>query len=74
MCQSAVLWAGIGAVVFGSSIPFLIKLGWWQINIRAEEVIKRTPFRHCTLIGGILEQECNAMFLAAPKPPAPQRQ
>lgn len=26
MCQSAVMWAGIGAVVYGTSIPFIAKL------------------------------------------------
>ena len=36
-----------------------------QIDIRAEEVAKRTPFRKCAIIGGILENECNALFRAA---------
>ena len=67
MCQSAILWAGIAGVVFGTSIPFLFGLGGWGINIRAEEVIKRSPFRHCTLIGGVLEQDCNALFVGAQK-------
>src|SRR5262249_31610560 len=58
MCESAVAWAGIGMVVFGSSIPFLQSLGWWQVDIRAEEVIRRTPFRQCALLGGVLEEEC----------------
>jgi tRNA(adenine34) deaminase len=65
MCQSAVAWAGIGMVVFGSSIPYLESLHWSQINIRAEEVARRTPFRKCAIIGGILETECNALFRAA---------
>jgi tRNA(adenine34) deaminase len=69
MCESAVAWAGISMVVFGSSIPFLKSLGWWQIDIRAEEVIRRTPFRKCVLLGGVLEEECNALFRAVPKPP-----
>lgn len=67
MCQSAIEWAGIGVVVFGSSIPFLKSLGWWQIDIRAEEVVRRTPFRRCIVLGGVLEEECNALFLAVPK-------
>ena len=69
MCQSAIAWAGIGMVVYGSSIPFLKSLGWWQIDIRAEEVIRRTPFRRCVLRGGVLEEECNALFLAVPRGP-----
>ncbi len=65
MCQSAVAWAGISMVVFGSSIPYLESLHWSQINIRAEEIARRTPFRKCAIIGGILETECNALFRAA---------
>ncbi|MDT7044114.1 nucleoside deaminase [Candidatus Nitronereus thalassa] len=65
MCQSAIEWAGIATVYFGTSIPFLQQLGWRQIDIRSEEVSRRTPFRDTTIIGGILEQECNALFEAA---------
>jgi tRNA(adenine34) deaminase len=67
MCQSAIEWAGIPLVVYGTSIPFLKSNGWQQIDIRAEEVIRRTPFRRTALLGGILEDECNALFLAIAK-------
>ena len=65
MCQSAVAWAGIGTVIYGSSIPFLTSLKWSQIDIRAREVADRTPFRKCAIIGGVLEHECDALFHAA---------
>jgi tRNA(adenine34) deaminase len=65
MCQSAIEWAGIATVYFGTSIPFLQQHGWRQIDIRAEEVARRTPFQNTQVIGGILEQECNALFEAA---------
>jgi tRNA(adenine34) deaminase len=65
MCQSAIEFAGIPLVVYGSSIPFLQSLGWRQIDIRAEEVVRRTPFRRTTVLGGILEAECNALFESA---------
>ena len=65
MCQSAVAWTGISLVVYGTSIPYLKKLDWWQIDIRADEIRRRTPFRQSALIGGILERECNALFDAA---------
>ena len=45
MCQSAIEWAGIASVVYGSSIPFLKRSGWWQIDLCAAAVIERTPFR-----------------------------
>ena len=69
MCQGAILWGGIGAVVFGTSIRFLQANGWRQIDIRAEEVVRRSPAWKCTLIGGVLEEECNAIFLAASRGP-----
>ena len=65
MCQGAILWAGIPEVVFGTSIRTLVQLGWSQIDIKAEEVARRAPFAQCTLIGGVLERECDALFQAA---------
>jgi tRNA(adenine34) deaminase len=65
MCQGAILWSGIGMVVYGTSILFLQSQGWRQIDILAEEVVRRSPSWRCTLVGGVLEQECNALFEAA---------
>ena len=65
MCQGAVAWSGISRVVFGSSIPFLKTLNWWAIDIRADEVARRSQFRTCTVVGGVLEEECNKLFRAA---------
>jgi len=65
MCQGAILWAGIPEVVFGTSIRTLQRLGWKQIDVPAEEVARRTPFRRCTLTGGVLEHDCDALFQAA---------
>ena len=67
MCQSAVEWAGIATVYYGTSIPYLKDRGWWQIDIRAEEVARRTLFRQTKIVGGILESECNPLFDDAPK-------
>ena len=69
MCQSAIEWAGVALVVYGSSIPFLQGLGWRQIDIRAGEVARRTPFRRTAVLGGVLAKECNALFEAAPRRP-----
>jgi tRNA(Arg) A34 adenosine deaminase TadA len=64
MCQAAILWTGIETVVFGTSIRFLQKLGWKQIDILAAEVVRRSPSFACQVIGGVLETECNALFEA----------
>ncbi len=65
MCQGAILWAGIGQVVFGTPIRFLMDIGWKQIDIPAEEVARRAPGWKCDVGGGVLEGECNDLFLNA---------
>jgi tRNA(adenine34) deaminase len=65
MCQSAILWSGIQTVVYGTSIRFLQSQGWAQIDILAEEVIRRSSAGNCTLMGGVLAEECNALFTAS---------
>lgn len=62
MCMGAILWSGIKLVVFGTSIRFLQEHGWRQIDILAEEIIRRAPDWECALVGGVLEPECNALF------------
>jgi tRNA(Arg) A34 adenosine deaminase TadA len=62
MCQSAVLWAGIGAVVYGSSIQTLTGLGWRQIGISCQEVVERASFAQCEITGGVLEAECDQLM------------
>jgi len=62
MCQAAALWSGIEQVVFGTSIQTLQRLGWRQIDISAQEVVRRSPAWNCTVLGGVLEPECDALF------------
>ena len=65
MCQGAILWSGIEKVVFGTSIRTLQGMGWRQIDILAEEVVRRSPAWTCTLIGGVLERDCDVLFQKA---------
>jgi|APGre2960657505_1045072.scaffolds.fasta_scaffold05508_7 tRNA(adenine34) deaminase len=65
MCQAAALWSGIETVVFGTSIRSLQRLGWRQIDILAQEVVRRSPAWNCKLIGGVLERDCDALFQKA---------
>ena len=67
MCQSAIVWSKMPLVVYGSSIPFLQKCGFGQINIRAQKIVDAALFDYgnCTIIGGVLENECNALFQRA---------
>ncbi|HHW4685945.1 nucleoside deaminase [Legionella pneumophila] len=66
MCAAAIYWAMIPKVVYGSSIVFLHELFGRQIQVRAEEVLSKTPdFYSCDLIGGVREEECNKLFFRA---------
>ena len=65
MCQSAIEWAGIDNVFYGSSITFLQSLNWHQINIRATDVARQTNFQNTKVIGGILKGLCNQLFIDA---------
>jgi tRNA(Arg) A34 adenosine deaminase TadA len=62
MCMAAILWARIEVVVFGSSIPHLVREGWNQIEIRAAQIARCTPFASCQLIEGVRKAECDRLF------------
>ncbi len=63
MCMSAILWCCIDSVVFGTSIQFLVDIGWKQIEISAQEIVAQSPGWRCAVIGGILGSECDELFL-----------
>jgi tRNA(Arg) A34 adenosine deaminase TadA len=63
MCQSAIVWSGMKLMVYGTSIPTLKRLGWGQIDLRASEISAKAPFNPCEVVGGILEKECDSLFV-----------
>lgn len=68
MCSSAIYWAMIPKIIYGTSIPFLHELFGRQIQVRASEIFSKTPdFFSCNLVGGIMEDECNHLFIEAKK-------
>ncbi|MGB3635741.1 MAG: nucleoside deaminase [Rubrobacteraceae bacterium] len=62
MCSGAILWAGIPHVIYGTSIETLKGFGLPHIDLRCEEVASRASFEGFTVTGGVLEQECDALF------------
>jgi tRNA(adenine34) deaminase len=62
MCQGAIHWAGIERVVFGVTVPDLVRLGWHQFTLRACDIAHAWPHRPCELIGPALHAECLALF------------
>jgi tRNA(adenine34) deaminase len=63
MCMSALVWAGIGGVVFASSIDGIKRAGIGQIEITAKSVADASPFYRGLLVGGVLAAETDRMFL-----------
>ena len=67
MCMSALIWAGIGGVVFGTSLAGLKRAGIDQIDIPAATVIAASPFWHGELLGGVLAEETDHLFMRGGK-------
>ena len=63
MCMSALVWARIGGVVYGTSIERLRQLGFDQILIPATAVTGAAPFFHGEILGRVLAAETDALFL-----------
>jgi guanine deaminase len=61
MCMGAIVWCGIGRVVYAASIEQLSKrLG--QIMITSKAVAEATPFADIAITGGLLAPEALALF------------
>lgn len=62
ICMSAIVWAAIGGVVYGSSIRTLAEAGIAQIMIDASAVRDAAPFYRGQIMGGVLLAETDALF------------
>ena len=62
MCMSAMVWAGIGGVVYGTSITKLVRYGISQILIPSTTISGASPFYHGFILGRVLEAETDALF------------
>jgi tRNA(adenine34) deaminase len=67
MCMSALVWAGIGGVIFGTDLAGLKRAGIDQIDISAATVVAASPFWHGEVLGGVLASETDALFMAGRK-------
>ena len=62
MCTSAMAWAAMGGVVWGTSIEQLRQFGINQISIPATTVIGASPFYRGEMLGHVLQVETDALF------------
>lgn len=73
MCMSAMVWAGIPRMVYGSDTPFVRKYVA-NINIRAKDVVDAAHplYANKLLLGGVLSDITNKMFEERAKAGAPK--
>jgi tRNA(adenine34) deaminase len=61
MCMGAIIWCGIGRLVYGASIEELAKkIG--QIMLPSRTVADAAPFADIAITGGVLSSEALALF------------
>jgi tRNA(adenine34) deaminase len=61
MCMGAIIWCGIGRVVYGASIA-QIATKIEQIMVTNREIADKTPFFHIAITGGVLADEAMKLF------------
>jgi tRNA(adenine34) deaminase len=67
MCMSAIIWAGIGGVVWATSIATLKRVGFHQIDIDSLAVAAAAPHWRGRILGGILAKETDRLFAERPR-------
>jgi len=61
MCMGAIIWSGIGRVVYGASIEELAKkIG--QVMLTSRAIADAAPFADIAITGGVLCSEALALF------------
>ena len=63
MCMSGLIWSGISGVVYGSSAATIKKSGIDIFTFSAKEMNQSSSFSQTQLMGGVLEAECDALFM-----------
>ncbi|MCB1616782.1 MAG: nucleoside deaminase [Pseudomonadales bacterium] len=61
MCAAALHWAKVSTIFYGASIGDANKAGFNELGLAASEVFTKSNNR-VSLIGGVLEEECKALF------------
>jgi tRNA(adenine34) deaminase len=62
MCMSAIVWAGIPELVYGTSVDELIRLGVNQLHLDSPTVAASAPFYSGRIIGGVLRKRTDPVY------------
>ncbi len=69
MCAAASFWAGIPAIVYGTSIARLMGFGWTQLDLACEALLTTArPPRPVLVVGGLLSAETDLLYASGPPP------
>lgn len=60
MCAATCLWAGVQKIVYGVGVDDFTDSNPNMIEIRCEEVLKKSP-QSCSLEGGLLLEDCKQL-------------
>jgi len=63
MCMSALIWAGIGGVVYESSVATLKNFGFATSTCSTRDIDAASNFIQTQLTRGVLEARCDTLFL-----------
>ncbi|MCD2157884.1 deaminase [Rhodococcus cerastii] len=66
MCAAASVFAGVDAIVYGTSIATLAALGWKQILLSTDEVLARSTASPITVRGGYLRADTDPLYRTVP--------
>jgi tRNA(Arg) A34 adenosine deaminase TadA len=61
MCTGAIVWARISEIIYGTSIARSKSQGRKMIDMGSEEIVRRSPWQP-KVKGGILEEQCSALY------------
>ena len=64
MCQSAIIWAGIGETVYGTSVKTLRRLGANQFSFDTPTLAAAAPFYQGAIVGGVLAERTDPIYQA----------
>jgi tRNA(adenine34) deaminase len=62
MCMSAIVWAGMPELVYGTSVDELIRLGVNQLHLDSPTVAASAPFYSGRIIGGVLRKRTDPVY------------
>jgi len=62
MCQSAIVWAGVSRVIYGTSIDELARFGIRQIRLDSPTVSAAASFYSGSIIAGVLKSRSDTLY------------